>query len=141
VKRVRIESPFKARGPRVAAVNLHYAKEAVRDSLERGEAPFASHLLYPQCRGARPDDEPADARGKGLSAGLAWYCEADLCAVYADHGVTPGMRMGIAAAVTEGLPVDVRFLCALDDGRAAEALTAIRSIIAAGGPPPHDKGD
>ena len=45
---VIIESPFKGNTPAEEAENIAYAKEVMRDSLYRGEAPFASHLLYPQ---------------------------------------------------------------------------------------------
>jgi hypothetical protein len=44
VRLVIIESPY-AGDP---DGNLAYARAALADSLARGEAPFASHLLYPQ---------------------------------------------------------------------------------------------
>ena len=47
---VIIESPFKGNTPAEEAENIAYAKEVMRDSLYRGEAPFASHLLYPQSK-------------------------------------------------------------------------------------------
>lgn len=43
-RRVVIESPLKGDYER----NTAYARLALRDSLKRGEIPFASHLLYPQ---------------------------------------------------------------------------------------------
>ena len=63
---VIIESPFKGNTPAEEAENIAYAKEAMRDSLYRGEAPFASHLLYPQML----DDADEDERRMGIEAGL-----------------------------------------------------------------------
>lgn len=42
--RVLIESPYAGDVER----NIHYAREAVLDCLKRGEAPYASHLFFPQ---------------------------------------------------------------------------------------------
>ena len=42
--RVILESPYAGDIER----NVKYARMAVRDSLSRGEAPIASHLLYTQ---------------------------------------------------------------------------------------------
>lgn len=63
---VIVESPFAGDLPK----NIAYARAAVRDSLARGEAPIASHLLYTQ-PGILDDDIPAE-RQWGIDAGLAW---------------------------------------------------------------------
>ena len=68
----------------------------MRDALARGEAPFISHLLYTQPTILR-DDVPAE-RQWGIDAGHAWYRVADAAVVYTDHGISPGMEGGIAAA-------------------------------------------
>ena len=44
MKRVILESPYSGDINR----NIQYARMCVRDSLMRGEAPIASHLLYTQ---------------------------------------------------------------------------------------------
>ncbi|GEM_PF-6649561 len=64
---VIIESPFKGETPVEEADNIAYAREAMRDSLYRGEAPFASHLLYPQAL----DDGDERERSMGIEAGLS----------------------------------------------------------------------
>lgn len=64
--------------------NLTYAREALRDSLLRGEAPIASHLLYTQ-KGVL-DDRIREERGLGIAAGLAWGV-AEMTVVYADLGI------------------------------------------------------
>ena len=81
---------------------------AVRDSLLRGEAPIASRLLYTQ-PGILNDDAP-DERQLGIEAGLAWRFAADATVVYQDLGISSGMRHGIEAAETAGVPVEYRNL-------------------------------
>ena len=46
--KVQLESPFGAPTRENIITNVAYALLAMRDSLGRGEAPFASHLLYTQ---------------------------------------------------------------------------------------------
>lgn len=78
----------------------------MRDSLDRGEAPFASHLLYPQVL----DDGNSRERMQGMSAGFVWGQHAELVAVYCDLGVSEGMRVGIRAAEQNGVTVEYRDL-------------------------------
>lgn len=106
---VLIESPYAGD----VARNERYARACLADSLARGEAPFASHLLYTQ-PGVLDDTDPAERR-QGIQAGLAWGARADLTAVYDDLGVTEGMRQGIVRARGEGRPVEVRQLAGWDD--------------------------
>jgi hypothetical protein len=95
--RIVIESPFGSRtdgtraSPDELARNVVYAQRAMLDSLKRGEAPFLSHLLYPQ---VLVDSTPAE-RELGMRAGFAWGRVADAIIVYADYGITPGMIEGI----------------------------------------------
>ena len=76
------------------------------DSLRRGEAPFLSHLLYPQVLN---EDKPQE-RKQGIEAGLAWGEAAEKTAVYVDRGVTPGMALGIHRARICGRPIEYRSL-------------------------------
>ena len=80
----------------------------MRDSLERGEAPFASHLLYTQ-PGILNDNIPEERR-RGINAGLAWGMKAERTVVYVDRGITPGMALGIKAAKEAGRPIEYRSL-------------------------------
>jgi hypothetical protein len=104
MRRVIIESPFAGD----VARNLRYALACMRDSLLRGEAPFASHLLYPQ-PGILNDDNPEDRR-LGICAGLEWGNAAEATVVYTNLGITPGMDYGVKAARLAGRPVEVRVL-------------------------------
>ena len=78
----------------------------MRDSLYRGEAPFASHLLYPQML----DDADKDERRMGIEAGLLIGRLASRTVVYIDRGISPGMEYGIKRAEDEGRPVEYRSL-------------------------------
>lgn len=92
--------------------NVAYAKACMLDSLHRGEAPYASHLLLAQ-PGILNDTVPAE-RALGIAAGLAWGAKADLTAVYTDRGISGGMKLGIERAIAEGRPVVCRSLHTLD---------------------------
>ena len=88
--------------------NKAYARSCMLDSLRRGEAPFASHLLWDQ-PGLLDDDKP-DERALGMAAGFAWGDRADLVAVYIDLGISPGMDAGVARAINCGQTVEHRTL-------------------------------
>ena len=102
VRLVIIESPYAGD----VAVNVEYARHCVRDSLSRGEAPIASHLLYTQ-PGILDDNIPAE-RQWGIDAGLAWRAVAQASVVYTDMGISKGMEYGIPAATAAGIPVEYR---------------------------------
>lgn len=85
---------------------LAHFGEALADSLHRGEAPFASHLLYTQ-PGVLDDTIPAE-RELGINAGFAWHPVVDAVIVYDDLGISGGMRQGISTAESLGLPIEVR---------------------------------
>jgi len=104
MRRVILESPYAGD----VEANEAYARAALRDSLARGEAPLASHLLYTQ-PGVLDDTNPAE-RSKGIDAGLAWGIVAVATVVYTDRGVSRGMEYGIARARREGRPVEYRSL-------------------------------
>ncbi len=106
MKRVIIESPYGAECSWQIADNVRYAQKCVKDSLHRGESPFASHLLYTQ-DGILNDSIPCE-RVAGISAGLAWTSIADLVAVYVDRGISSGMILGINEANKFGIPIEYR---------------------------------
>ncbi len=112
MKRVIIESPLAGHGrwwiQRVwnRWMNVRYARACMKDSLKRLEAPFASHLLYPQAL----DDSDFHGRTMGILAGQRWIEAADLIAIYTDRGTSHGMALGIRAAMRLGKPVEYRTL-------------------------------
>ena len=85
MKLVLIESPYAGD----ILTNVTYARRCMRDSLFRGEAPFASHLLYTQ-PGVLDDSIPSE-RSQGIAAGFAWSRVASLHAFYTDLGWSKGM--------------------------------------------------
>lgn len=97
---VILESPYAGN----RQTNLQYAYRCMLHSLSLGEAPFASHLLYPQFLN---DDSP-DQRALGMAAGLEWLRQAEATVVYTDLGVSPGMVAGINRAATLGKPIYYR---------------------------------
>lgn len=99
---VIVESPYAGDVDR----NVRYARAALADCLRRGEAPYASHLLYTQ-PGVLRDDVPEERR-LGIEAGLAWGAKADATVVYRDLGISPGMEQGIERAMREGRAIEYR---------------------------------
>lgn len=93
MKRVYIASPFRGSTKEETRQNIIYARFCMLDSLERGEAPYLSHLLYTQVWSEA-------SRESGLRAGDDWRRVADLIACYTDLGTTEGMRR----ALTSGHP-------------------------------------
>lgn len=108
MKRVIIESPYAAANGHTVAEHEVYARRCMSDSLARGEAPLASHLLYTQ-PGILDDTDP-DERKRGIDAGFVWMRFADLVAVYIDLGESLGMKEGEAWALMLGIPVVRRVL-------------------------------
>ena len=100
--RVVIESPLAGD----TEANIAYAKRCMLDCLRRGEAPYASHLLY-----AQPgilDDLKHNERALGIEAGLVWCKSAEKIAVYVDRGISTGMRLGITSGRIRGIPIEIR---------------------------------
>jgi hypothetical protein len=112
MKLVVVESPFgrNTDGSVADAAtierNVRYVRAAMADCFARGEAPYASHALYTQP--GILDDSIPDERRRGMFAGFEWGANADIVAVYADHGITPGMKDGIERARIRGQRIEYR---------------------------------
>src|SRR5271154_6524979 len=104
--RVVIEAPYADDTAAGIGENLTFARSCIRDSLLRGEAPIAFHLVYPLVF----DDSIQTERTMSIRANLAWAAVADLVAVYEDHGISPGMQIAIDDAVAAGRQVQYRKL-------------------------------
>lgn len=101
---VVIESPFAGD----VEANVAYARRCLRDSLDRGENPIASHLLYTQ-PGVLDDSIPGE-RERGIHAGFAWGARADLIAFYLDRGWSPGMSAALSHWRAAGVALVARYL-------------------------------
>lgn len=106
MKLVILESPYAASATHSIEEHLEYARACVRDSLSRGEAPIASHLLYTQS-GILRDDVPEE-RVWGIEAGLAWKAVSDLHVGYTDLGISRGMEYGLDQARRLGRSIELR---------------------------------
>ena len=124
--RVIIESPFAGTGAtqsekdRDARMKLRYLRFCLRDSVMRGEAPFASHAIYTQ-----PwvlDDNDPQERLLGMTCGFVWREVATFTAVYTDLGITDGMIEGIEHADSIGQAVVKRTLD-------SHALKKVRELL------------
>ena len=113
MRRVQILSPFRGNTPAERRRNVAYAQAALLDCLERDEAPFAPHLLYP----AVLDESAPEQRAMGINAGLAWLAAAEVVVVYHDLGYSEGMNAELRAAMDAGVRAEFRSL----DGWAAPA--------------------
>lgn len=102
MKRVFICSPY--RGD--VAKNIGYAKAATHDCIDRGEAPFTPHLLYPQVL----NDQLESDRKLGMEFGMTFLLRCNLVAVYEDNGISEGMRREIKHAMDYGVAVEYRKL-------------------------------
>ncbi len=85
MRRIVVESPYAGN----VYEHIVYARRAMADCLARGEAPFASHLLYTQ-EGVLCDNIPEE-RELGIHAGFAWRDCACGIVFYVDYGWSRGM--------------------------------------------------
>lgn len=102
MKRVILESPYAVD----VTFNVNYARACMRDSLMRGEAPIASHLLYTQ--DGILDDTIPEQREMGINAGLAWKDVADLHVFYVDLGYSRGMEYAKQYSTKNNIPIEER---------------------------------
>jgi hypothetical protein len=101
---VIIESPFRGRDFNQTLLFREYADAAIRDSINRGESPYASHRIIP---GALDDSIPAE-RDKGIRVGYAWWKHAAAIVFYVDHGMSEGMHKALQRAKTMQLLIEMR---------------------------------
>lgn len=106
--RVIIESPLSASSRTLIEENKRYARLCMRDSLLRGEAPFASHVLYDHADIL--DDLIPNERKQGMHAGFEWIQMAELSAIYDDLGISSGMKLGIVEAQRVNRRIEYRKL-------------------------------
>ena len=97
-----IESPYAGDSKR----NMAYLYDCMLDSIARGEAPFASHLIYTQVL----NDAMPDERKLGIEMGYAWATLARRMAVYIDLGISFGMAQAIQYANQTCIQVEFRCL-------------------------------
>jgi len=104
-KFIIIESPFRGATAKLRKRNLIYARRALLHSINEGEVPFASHLLYTQVL----DDNTHESRELGIDLNLKMLASKLFnLAVYHDYGVSPGMNLAVARAKRFDLTITYR---------------------------------
>jgi hypothetical protein len=83
---VMLESPWRGDVLR----NRAYAIMAMRDSIARGEAPYASHMMI--AGHDILDDDSQSERDLGIAIGTAWLKVCEAIVVYCDYGISGGMQ-------------------------------------------------
>lgn len=104
MKLVIIESPYAGNVDR----NLRYLRACLKDSLQRGESPYASHGLLTQP--GVLDDNDTNERALGIKAGYEWYRVADAAVFYCDLGWSPGMKLSAEHVKYNAIPFEFREL-------------------------------
>ena len=99
---VNLESPYAGN----IELNTIYARACLKDAIFKGEAPMASHLLYPQVL----DEDIPEEQKLGIECGLAWLDVAAYVVVYTDLGISKGMKEAIRRAEAENITVIFRTL-------------------------------
>lgn len=103
---VIVESPFRGGNLTERRANVKYAYKCLLDCISRGEAPFASHLFYPQFL----DEDNYEDRVRGIALGYAWGKLADLHIFYTDRGWSKGMLLALARCREKSLRTEFRSL-------------------------------
>ncbi len=108
--RTVVESPYNPSNGRTLEENERYAILCCLDVLRMGHSPYASHVFF----GRFLDEMKPAERELGMKAGFEWGSQAQICAVYTDHGITDGMKEGIKRAKALGIRVEHRELPGYD---------------------------
>lgn len=101
---VFIESPFSGATVEEVRRNEDYARAAMLDSLNRGEIPIVTHLLWTQVW----DDTDVEVREAALVLCRAMRRRCDAAVFYVDLGHSSGMARGMREAFEDGIPCDTR---------------------------------
>ena len=89
--------------------NIEFAQKCMHDMIMRGEAPYASHLLYTQPNVL--DDNDPDERNAGIMAGFAFkHMEGVHTVAYMDKGMSRGMQMAKDYCIQHRMSWEERFL-------------------------------
>jgi hypothetical protein len=99
---VVLESPYA--GDTIA--NIAYLQRCIQDSIDQGEAPFASHQMYTMALDNTSDYQ----RLIGIECGYTWLRLAQLQVFYTDRGWSPGMIEAWRAGAALDMPYRIRAL-------------------------------
>lgn len=108
LRKVVLESRFAAPDVRQLLINKRFTIACIRDCFLRGEAAYASHVIYAQSHIL--DDYVSSERALGIQAGFNWGDCGEKTVVYTDLGISGGMQLGIEHAREVGREVEFREL-------------------------------
>lgn len=108
LKKVVLESRFAAEDVKGLLINKRFTIACIRDCFLRGEAAYASHVIYAQSHIL--DDYVSSERALGIQAGFNWGDCGEKTVVYTDLGISGGMKLGIEHAQKVGREVEYREL-------------------------------
>lgn len=100
IVRVILESPSEER----LEESVIYARRALKDSLDRGEAPFSSYLLY-----AQENDFLKEIGNKSM-LNQVWTPVSIKTVVYMDYGLSDSMKENLKKAHKAGIPYEERYI-------------------------------
>lgn len=100
MKLVVIESPYAGDVER----NRTYLNRCIRDCIDRGESPYASHKMLVDSL----DDASPEERQLGIDAGFNWSEKASLAVFYSDYGISNGMLMAANYYGDIGITIELR---------------------------------
>ena len=106
--KVILESRFSADTTEGLVRNNKFTLACMRDCFLKGEAPYASHVIYAQTHIL--DDFIANERALGMHAGFLWGDLGEKTVVYTDLGISTGMKMGIEHANLMNRKIEFREL-------------------------------
>lgn len=102
---VFIETPLRSSEPGLDK-RLEFAQAAMFDSIQRGEAPILTHLLWP----AVMNDHDPEEREQALRMCRDVRKRCHKVVFYVGMGVSPGMARGMLEALEDGIKVEVRMI-------------------------------
>lgn len=100
--RVIVESPFAGHRD----MNADYLKACLRDCVNRGEVPFASHGFFVHFL----NEDLPDEREMGIKMGYDFWEKADKVVFYMDLAMSKGMQSALIKAFAENKPIERRQL-------------------------------
>lgn len=104
---VVVESPWAGLGAGPKAVD--YLRACIRDTLSRGEIPWASHAMLAYTRALYEEDE--EQRNEGIEVCKRMiFSHAQKVVFYLDHGLSEGMRKAFIWARMHGKPTEGRLI-------------------------------
>jgi hypothetical protein len=101
---VIIESPYRGKNTLERELNTAYLKLCILDSLQRGEAPIASHRMYPGILDEDAVHSHGSDRDRGIQAGYEWFRVAERIVFYTDFGFSPGMNKALTLCQSSNPP-------------------------------------